>query len=30
MAGKVTTHVLDLSKGKPAAGIFVELWEVSH
>ncbi len=28
MAGRVTTHVLDLSKGKPAAGIFVELWEV--
>ncbi|WP_342429761.1 hydroxyisourate hydrolase [Neobacillus sp. FSL H8-0543] len=28
MAGKLTTHVLDLSRGKPAVGILVELWEV--
>ncbi|MEH7076709.1 hydroxyisourate hydrolase [Neobacillus drentensis] len=27
MTGKVTTHVLDLSIGKPASGVLVELWE---
>lgn len=26
MAGKITTHALDLAKGKPAAGLRVELW----
>lgn len=26
MSGKITTHALDLSKGKPAAGMAVELW----
>jgi len=28
MTGKVTTHVLDLSLGKPASGVVVELWSV--
>ena len=28
MMGKLTTHVLDLSKGKPASGLLVELWQV--
>jgi 5-hydroxyisourate hydrolase len=26
MTGKLTTHVLDLSIGKPASGVLVELW----
>jgi len=26
MSGIITTHALDLSKGKPAAGMRVELW----
>ena len=26
MTGKVTTHVLDLSLGKPASGVLVEMW----
>ena len=26
MPGKLTTHVLDLSAGKPGAGIAIELW----
>jgi 5-hydroxyisourate hydrolase len=29
MTGKITTHVLDLSIGKPASGVVVELWMVS-
>jgi 5-hydroxyisourate hydrolase len=28
MTGKLTTHVLDLSIGKPANGVLVELWQV--
>ncbi|MDY7221265.1 hydroxyisourate hydrolase [Halalkalibacterium halodurans] len=28
MSGKVTTHVLDTSCGKPAAGVVVELWKI--
>lgn len=28
MTGKLTTHVLDLSIGKPASGVFVELVRV--
>lgn len=28
MTGKITTHVLDLSIGKPANGVLVELWLV--
>ena len=27
MTGRITTHVLDLSIGKPACGVLVELWE---
>lgn len=30
MTGKITTHVLDLSIGKPASGIGVELWQVEQ
>lgn len=26
MTGKLSTHVLDLSTGRPAAGVVVELW----
>jgi 5-hydroxyisourate hydrolase len=26
MAGVLTTHVLDVSRGRPAAGVTVELW----
>lgn len=29
MGGKLTTHVLDLSKGKPGSGMGVELWRCS-
>ena len=28
MTGKLTTHVLDLSREKPASGVQVELWQV--
>jgi 5-hydroxyisourate hydrolase len=28
MAGKLTTHVLDLTKGLPANGIEIELWAI--
>ncbi|MGG3468585.1 hydroxyisourate hydrolase [Neobacillus pocheonensis] len=28
MTGRLTTHVLDVSIGKPAAGVLVELWLV--
>jgi 5-hydroxyisourate hydrolase len=28
MTGKLTTHILDLSIGKPASGVLVELWQV--
>ena len=28
MTGKITTHVLDLSLGKPASDVLVELWRV--
>lgn len=28
MTGKITTHVLDLSIGKPAGGVLVELWQM--
>jgi 5-hydroxyisourate hydrolase len=28
MTGKITTHVLDLSQGKPASDVLVELWRV--
>lgn len=26
MAGRLTTHILDLVTGKPAAGLVIELW----
>ena len=28
MAGRLTTHVLDTSQGRPAAGMRIELWRV--
>ena len=28
MAGRLTTHVLDTAKGRPGAGITVELWRL--
>jgi 5-hydroxyisourate hydrolase len=28
MTGRLTTHVLDLSIGRPASGVLVELWQV--
>jgi hydroxyisourate hydrolase len=28
MAGALTTHILDTARGRPAAGIRVELWSV--
>lgn len=30
MNGRVTTHVLDLSQGIPAAGIALQLWKFDH
>jgi 5-hydroxyisourate hydrolase len=29
MAGKLTTHVLDIAHGRPAAGVAVEVWLVN-
>jgi 5-hydroxyisourate hydrolase len=26
MAGRLSTHVLDVSRGRPAAGVAIELW----
>jgi 5-hydroxyisourate hydrolase len=28
MAGRLTTHVLDIARGRPAAGMTVELWRL--
>jgi len=28
MAGKLSTHVLDLYHGRPAAGVAIELWSI--
>ncbi|MNI45611.1 5-hydroxyisourate hydrolase [compost metagenome] len=28
MSGRVTTHVLDLSRGVPAAGMVIQLWKL--
>lgn len=28
MAGRLTTHVLDIAQGRPAAGMTVELWRL--
>lgn len=30
MSGKITTHVLDISTGKAAAGMELELWQLSE
>ena len=30
MPGKLTTHILDTAKGKPAGGVRIELYQVSH
>ncbi|KQO04290.1 hydroxyisourate hydrolase [Paenibacillus sp. Leaf72] len=30
MSGKITTHVLDISTGKAAAGMGLELWQLSE
>ena len=30
MPGRLTTHVLDLSRGVPAAGVEVELWSLGE
>lgn len=27
--GRITTHVLDLTRGRPAAGLTIELWRVN-
>ena len=27
--GRLTTHVLDTSSGKPAAGLKIELWSIA-
>jgi 5-hydroxyisourate hydrolase len=29
MAGRLTTHVLDVATGSPAAGLVIELWRLS-
>ena len=28
MAGRLTTHVLDVASGRPAAGLAIELWRI--
>lgn len=28
MSGKLTTHVLDTARGKPAAGLQIDLWRI--
>jgi hydroxyisourate hydrolase len=30
MSGKLTTHVLDISTGKPAKDVVIELWKVKE
>lgn len=30
MTGKLSTHVLDLTRGMPAAGMEIELWRSNH
>lgn len=30
MSGRITTHVLDMSQGKPAAGMHIQLWLLSE
>jgi 5-hydroxyisourate hydrolase len=29
MAGRLTTHVLDTAQGRPAAGMWIELWRLN-
>jgi 5-hydroxyisourate hydrolase len=29
MAGKLTTHILDITRGSPAAGMKIELWSLA-
>jgi hydroxyisourate hydrolase len=29
MKGRLSTHVLDITKGRPAAGVTVELWQLN-
>lgn len=28
MGGRLTTHVLDIAQGRPAAGVAIELWQL--
>ncbi|MBE3558344.1 MAG: hydroxyisourate hydrolase [Ktedonobacteraceae bacterium] len=30
MAGRLTTHVLDVAQGQPAAGVAIELWRIAR
>ncbi len=30
MTGKLTTHVLDLTTGRPAAGMTIEFWQIDR
>lgn len=30
MSGRLTTHVLDTARGRPAAGVAIELWRLDH
>ena len=30
MAGRLTTHVLDTARGRPAAGVAIELWRLEQ
>ncbi len=30
MAGRLTTHVLDTAQGRPAAGMWIELWRLDE
>ena len=30
MAGRLTTHVLDTARGRPAAGLTIELWRLER
>ena len=28
--GRLTTHVLDVARGRPAVGVAIELWRLGH
>jgi 5-hydroxyisourate hydrolase len=30
VSGRLTTHVLDLSRGIPASGLMLQLWKIQH